>query len=137
MKITKSYIDSLFEEYENFIRKDIKDHVVNVHTVANLIAKFQEVYYFVRYRIIELSKKLDEIWFDRYEYYKTEYPHELKTNEIREMIERDEKYGKVKYKIEEYKNILDRVEKSMKNLDSVRWDVRNFIEWKKIENGII
>ena len=117
----------------NFNEKNIKD---KLKTIAN---EYEKILFQIKHKkneLINLYKKLDNFWMEKYLYYKNDFPISLKNNEIKDFIEKDKEYIDLKYKIKEFENDLEYLEKHLKNIESFRWDIKLFIEWKKLELGI-
>ena len=113
--------------------KNVKEKLENI---AN---EYEKVIYEIRrkkYELLKISKNLDSLWTERYLYYKNDFPITLKQNEIKDFIERDKDYIELRYKLKEQENELDYLEKHLKNIESFRWDIKLFIELKKLELGI-
>ena len=91
----------------------------------------------LRYALIKLYKQLDGKWLELYEYYKTDYPMQLKDKEIKEFVERNPEYLDLKEKVQTLETEIDVLEKEIKNLDATRWDIKNFIDWTKLEMGVV
>ena len=91
----------------------------------------------LRIALIKLYKQLDSKWIELYEYYKTEYPIQLKDKEIQEFVRRNPEYLDLKEKVQTLETEIDVLEKEIKNLDNTRWDIKNFIEWTKLEMGVV
>ena len=117
-----------------FNKDNIKEVLPKISTqIQDKIKQLKKL----RYALIKTYKQLDAKWIELYEYYKTEYPINLKEKEIQEFVKRNPEYLELKEKVQALEAEIDILEKEIKNLDATRWDIKNFIEWTKLEMGIV
>lgn len=84
------------------------------------------------YELNELEFKLSQIYAERYSYYKCDYEFQLANNEIKTFIENDLEYATIKKSIKDKEAEINVLEKHLKNIDSVRWDIKTLIEFMKL-----
>ena len=115
-------------------KKELKDKILKISLEIN--EKIKELKK-LKYEFIKLEDEYDGIWYERFMYYKNDFPVKLSSNEIKDLLERDIELKNLKKQIKKLQVEIDIIEKEIKNLDSLRWDIKNFIEWEKLTSGII
>jgi hypothetical protein len=113
-------------------------------TVDKKLLKLGETIHKYHKLVFDIAKKRIKVEFDRdnryqelYIHYKFDYDIKLTDKEIKDFVYKDTEYIKFNKTIAEQNNLITFLESSIKNLESVRWDIKNFIEWQKIKNGLI
>ena len=86
---------------------------------------------------IELEEEYNNLKHSKLLYYRTEFPITLKSNEIKDFIDTDNELNVLLKKIKEIDNDIEYHKEELKNINQTRWDIKNFIEWYKLLNGIV
>lgn len=130
-------IEQLKEEYEKDITWEFKDLATYMATIPLKIAKYQNYWFGLKNTHDRLEKEYNDKWIIRYMYYKQDFDITLKDTEIRLFLEKDTELNEIKLKLKKIINIIEWLEKCMKNLDSIRWDCKLTLETQKFLNGIV
>ena len=130
-------IEQLKEEYEKDITWEFKDLATYMATIPLKIAKYQNYWFGLKNTHDRLEKEYNDKWIIRYMYYKQDFDITLKDTEIRLFLEKDTELNEIKLKLKKIINIIEWLEKCMKNLDSIRWDCKLTLETQKFINGIV
>ena len=96
---------------------------------AIVLKKYKETLYLLNKKEIELSNA----WAERYSYYKCDYDFQLTNAEIKNFIDNDIETSELRLEVKNLKTDCEVLEKHLKNIDSLRWDIKSLIEYMKLE----
>lgn len=132
MEIKK--FEDLFEEIE----KDLEINSVNLQEklfkVPNLHTKYLRMFYSYQKIYLKKKKELNELYTTTYDKYKNG-DEILDKKEIQFYILSDEEYSELKYKVNQLENMIDVLEKTVKRVNNLSFDLRHIIEWVKFQEG--
>ena len=94
-----------------------------------VLKKYKETLYLLNKKEIELSNA----WAERYSYYKCDYDFQLTNAEIKNFIDNDIETSELRLEVKNLKTDCEVLEKHLKNIDSLRWDIKSLIEYMKLE----
>lgn len=96
---------------------------------AIVLKKYKESLYALNKKEIELSNA----WAERYSYYKCDYDFQLSNAEIKNFIDNDIETSQLRLEIKNLKTDCEVLEKHLKNIESLRWDIKTLIEYMKLD----
>lgn len=129
-------LQDLQDEYTADSTWTIKTIDESSSTIALKISKWHNKWFSFKREFDKLSLELDQTYVKKYVYYKKDFDIKLSATEIKEFISGDADYLNTKTKLKQAQAILEYIEKAIKNLDGVRWDIKNTIEWEKFKSGV-
>ena len=137
-----SSLKNLEERINNFNKIHSKIVIWDANTakqkIQNIprdIAKLHKLYLAIGKDINTVQEILGTLYIEKYVHYKTEYDIVLKDSEIKQFIQSDRDYIELENVKSRLSTFLDIIEKSIKNIDSLRWDIKNYLEWQKFISG--
>lgn len=130
-------LDQLKEQYEQDITWEFTQIPVYASTIPLKIAKYQKMWMDLRNQHDKYEKQYNDLWIKRFMWYKQEFDISLSNTEIKVFLEKDTELNDIRAKQKKLMVILEWLEKAMKNLDSIRWDIKNVIEYQKFISGVI
>lgn len=96
---------------------------------AIVLKKYKETLYALNKKEVELSN----VWAERYSYYKCDYDFQLTNAEIKNFIDNDIETSQLRLEIKNLKTDTEVLEKHLKNIESLRWDIKTLVEFMKLE----
>lgn len=96
---------------------------------AIVLKKYKETLYALNKKEIELSNT----WAERYSYYKCDSDFQLTNTEIKNFIDNDIETSQLRLEIKNLKTDCEVLEKHLKNIESLRWDIKTLIEYLKLD----
>lgn len=96
---------------------------------AIVLKKYKESLYALNKKEIELSN----VWAERYSYYKCDYDFQLTNAEIKNFIDNDIETSQLRLEIKNLKTDCEVLEKHLKNIESLRWDIKTLVEYLKLD----
>lgn len=116
----------------------------NINTIEETIKNCGKIYSILlkKYKLAlsdlnSLEISLSNKWAERYSYYKCDYDIQLTQQEIKSFIENDLETSQLRFQIKEKMSEIKVIEGHLKNIDSVRWDIKTLLEYKKLEKTLI
>ena len=94
-----------------------------------VLKKYKETLYLLNKKEIELSNA----WAERYSYYKCDYDFQLTNAEIKNFIDNDIETSELRLEVKNLKTDAEVLEKHLKNIESLRWDIKTLVEYMKLE----
>lgn len=86
---------------------------------------------------VSIETKLDEMYGALYKYYKFESEYRWETKgEIESQIYSDKKYSPIKEKLNQITVQITFVGKSLDSLKEISYQIKNYIEFQKLMNGV-
>jgi hypothetical protein len=105
--------------------------------IPSIISKYQLYWFKLKKQLDKLEAEHDEKWISRFQYYKHDFDIKLTNSEIKEFLTKDKDLIIIKTKTKSMITNLEYLEKCLKNLDSIRWDIKNYIDYTKFIAGIV
>ena len=96
---------------------------------AIVLKKYKESLYALNKKEIELSNA----WAERYSYYKCDYDFQLTNAEIKNFIDNDIETSGLRLEVKSLKTDCEVLEKHLKNIESLRWDIKTLVDYMKLE----
>ena len=96
---------------------------------AIVLKKYKETLYALNKKEVELSNA----WTERYSYYKCDYDFQLTNAEIKNFIDNDIETSQLRLEIKNLKTDTEVLEKHLKNIESLRWDIKTLVEYLKLD----
>ena len=96
---------------------------------AIVLKKYKETLYALNKKEVELSN----VWAERYSYYKCDYDFQLTNAEIKNFIDNDIETSQLRLEIKNLKTDTEILEKHLKNIESLRWDIKTLVEYLKLD----
>ena len=96
---------------------------------AIVLKKYKETLYALNKKEVELSN----VWAERYSYYKCDYDFQLTNAEIKNFIDNDIETSQLRLEIKNLKTDTEVLEKHLKNIESLRWDIKTLVEYLKLD----
>ena len=96
---------------------------------AIVLKKYKETLYALNKKEIELCNA----WAERYSYYKCDYDFQLTNAEIKNFIDNDIETSQLRLEIKNLKTDTEVLEKHLKNIESLRWDIKTLVEYLKLD----
>ena len=98
-------------------------------TYSIVLKKYKETLYALNKKEIELSNA----WAERYSYYKCDFDFQLTNAEIKNFIDNDIETSELRLEVKNLKTDCEVLEKHLKNIESLRWDIKTLVEYMKWE----
>ena len=96
---------------------------------AIVLKKYKETLYLLNKKEIELSNA----WAERYSYFKCDFDFQLTSAEIKNFIDNDIETSELRLEVKNLKADCEVLEKHLKNIESLRWDIKTLVEYMKLE----
>lgn len=96
---------------------------------AIVLKKYKETLYALNKKEIELSNA----WAERYSFFKCDYDFKLTNAEIKNFIDNDIETSQLRLEIKNLKTDCEVLEKHLKNIESLRWDIKTIVEYLKLD----
>jgi len=130
----KNLIDDFSDKHTNIAKLLLNKKFDSfVEAVPLFITKIIDCMHSLRQVIVQEEKKLKLKESERYSYYKLDFEIKLTPAEIRDFIEKDAEVIEISDKIKNYINAIELLTDMKKNLDSSRYDVKNWVELQKLK----
>lgn len=128
-------LSELQEEYLVDIKWEFSKVEKYLQLLPSTIAKYQNIWLRYKKQLDKTEIEFDDLWISRFTYYKNDFDIKLSNSEIKDFINKDVELNNIRKKQKYLITAIEFVEKCMKNLDSIRWDIKNVIEYNKFING--
>lgn len=122
-------IESLMDINQNNLDQKLKE-IGKLYAIV--LKKYKETLYNLNKKEIELSNA----WAERYSYYKCDCDFQLTNAEIKNFIDNDIETSQLRLEIKNLKTDTEVLEKHLKNIESLRWDIKTLIEYMKLDRII-
>lgn len=119
-------IQKLMEIDPNNIDEKLKE-IGKLYSIV--LKKYKETLYLLNKKEIELSNT----WAERYSYFKCDYDFQLTNAEIKNFIDNDIETSELRLEVKNLKADCEVLEKHLKNIESLRWDIKTLVEYMKLE----
>ena len=129
-----------FDEFIQMVEDDFNLEMHNLETkllkIPNLHSKYLKFFYKEKGKLIELERELRELYRKKWYFYKDEYEYKLELKHIEWHIESDEEYSPLLFKFNKQKQRVDFFESLVKKSNTLSFDIKNLIEYKKFLSGV-
>lgn len=119
-------IQKLMDIHPNNLDEKLKE-IGKLYSIV--LKKYKETLYLLNKKEIELSNA----WSERYSYYKCDYDFQLTNSEIKNFIDNDIETSELRLEVKNLKVDCEVLEKHLKNIESLRWDIKILVEYMKLE----
>jgi len=130
-----------FEDIQKEYNEDITWDEFNVSSKINLLAKYivkyQNHYFGGLKKLNIITQGLGKKYQELYIYYKLDFEIKLKDQEIKTFIETNTEYLELKTAKSKLENQINYFEECMKNINSMRWDIKTYLDFEKFKQGIV
>jgi hypothetical protein len=131
-------ITEIQAEYKQDVEWTPETVPIYMNRIPILIAKYQDHWFRYKNQYDKLQRDYDNSYFSKYSYYKAgESDFVLSSTEIKQFVEKDTSVTKIHLDMRKALANCELIEKMMKNLDSIRWDIKNWLEYQKFINGVL
>ena len=140
-------LEKLMSETDNDLKLDKLDLLRESLRTPYLYSKYLKYWTMCGLACSKVQKEYDILYKERWEYYNgkatdevyREEPFDMKVirGDIPMYLKADDKLAKVEEKLEYYKIRVEFLEKTLKNIENRNWNIKNAIEWKKFQEGVI
>jgi len=133
----KSQEISFYQEIENEdTQLNEENFQSKLMTIPNLHSKWLKFCYGEINVMLKMEYSLKKLYRQKYKYYLTEYEVEIKPNHINFFIESDKEYSKYLYKTNVQKKKVEYLEKVVKKINSLSFDIQNIVKWQMFKMGV-
>ena len=130
-----------FEDIQNEYLEDITWNELNssskISNCALYIAKYQKHYFNGLKKLYIIDEALGNKYQSLFIEYSLDFDVKLKPSEVKQFIDTNSEYLKLKHAKNKLENQINFFEESMKNINSMRWDIKTFLELEKFKQGIV
>lgn len=133
---SKSFAD-IQKEYLEDVSWDEFNASSKLANSSRYIVKYQNYYYSTINKINTVQEEINKKYQELYLYYKLDFEIQLKDNEIKTFIETNVEYSKLKSGTEKLKCTANYFEQCIKNINAMRYDIKNFLDIEKFKAGIV
>lgn len=133
----KEYVKNTTEEYKKDIEWNELTCVPTTMSISSKSAKYINIWMNMKQILItHVEPEYNKLYNHRYSFFK-ECDIKYSSSEIKEILGRDEKLSEIKQIRDLLLSFLEMLEKYIKNIEGIRFDIKNLTEYMKITNGII
>jgi hypothetical protein len=133
-------LQQLQDEYEEDIKWSVDDSIklsAFINTIPYKIAKYQNKWFRYKNALDKISKEIDDLYSVKFLYYKKDFDINLSNSEIKDFISKDVELNSLRLKAKTLTTLIEFLEKIMKNIDSIRWDIKLMVEYQKFISGVL
>ena len=131
--------ESEFEKIKKEVDKDLEITQENLDTkiyeIPSLHSKYLRLYYHESLILEKMETALARLYVKKHHYYRHDYDYVIKDSQVSWYIDGDEEFSKRKYQINKQKLQVDFLERTLKKINQLSFDVKNIIEWVKFQSG--
>lgn len=131
------YFKKIVKQYKEDIEWNDLNAAGKMQDCAKLIQKYQELYFSTLNQTYSITEELGKKYQELYLMYKLDFDIHLKDTEIKNFIETNKEYLELKTKLKKFENMANFFEECIKNINSMRWDIKTWLEIKKFQEGIV
>jgi len=140
MKYTE-HTPKSFEDVQDEYLEDITWNELNssskMENCSMYIAKYQRYYFNALNKLYAVQEALGKKYQSLYIEYKMDFEIKLSSSEIKTFIETNSEYLTLKTSEKKLEAQINFFEECMKNVNSMRWDIKTFLELEKFKQGIV
>jgi hypothetical protein len=130
-------IDTFLKEMEEDFRLTPENIQDKMYTVPNLHSKYLKIFFREKARYNKMDKELNKLYREKYYFYTTKYDKLLENQkEIQFHILSDEEYAELNQKVENQKVLVDCVDRTLKKVSQLTFDIKGIIEYTKYLQGV-
>lgn len=127
--------DDLKKQYEKDLEWNFEHAGEKLIQIPKIISRYQNLYYKYLKEFQKLETETASVYTSRYLSLRFDGDHDLKPNEVKDLVEKDLEYLESLNKTNNLKILLEWIEKCMNNVGQLRWDIKNYLEWKQFISG--
>lgn len=106
-----------------------------LYKIPNLHSKYLRLYYQESLVLEKLEAKLARLYKKLFKYYTTEVDYIVKPAQANFFIFGDDKYSEAKFVVSKQKLQVDYLERTLKKVNNLSFDIKNLVEWSVFQNG--
>jgi hypothetical protein len=129
-------IEAIRKRYLEFLKWDDKSVDLKIIQIAGEYAYYQSLYYETSKKMTLAQKDHDDLWQGKYKQYKYEFDISLNHSEIKTFLDKDNELLAKLVEVKKLRDFANFLEEAMKNINQLRWDIKNYIEWKHFQKGM-
>jgi hypothetical protein len=129
--------EKMQEEYEKDIQWEFNKMDKYLQQLPSIISKYQNHWFKLKRAYDKIEREHDDNWAVRFSYYKHDYDIKLTNSEIKDFLNKDIELNKYKHQAKQLFTQIEWIERCLKNLDSIRWDLKNALDYQKFIAGIL
>lgn len=127
----------IFEEIEDDLNINHTNLNSKIFEVPKLHSKYLKHFFREKKKMHKMEKELNQLYRIKYHYYAFDYEHKLdNAREIQFHVLADEEYAEALRKFENQKTVVDMMDRTLKKVSQLSFDIRNTIEYLKYINGV-
>ena len=133
------------EELMKMTDKDLKvdDTEIDRESLSTpyLYDKYLKFYIYHKKNLKKVMREYDSLYKDRWEYYTGKHDIEvydkvILKGDLHIYMKADQMVQTVSEEVNESENIVEFLEKTLKNIENRGWALKNLIEWRKFLSGV-
>lgn len=129
--------DTFNLELEQDLDINFKNIEKKIFDVPKLHSKYLKIFFEEQKKLNKIEKELQRVYKDKYHYYQFDYQKKMESLKETEFhVLADPEYAKMNHIYKNQKLIVDCVERSLKRIQSLGYDVKTMIEALKYFNGV-
>ena len=133
----KEFIKNTAEEYKKDVEWDETKVIPTSMSIASKSAKYINIWQNMKnLLILQIEPEYNKLYNIRHSFYK-ECDIKYSSTEIKDILNRDESLSELKQIRELLLSFLEMLEKYIKNIEAIRYDLRNYTELMKLMHGVI
>lgn len=132
MSLEKHVLNLIQVQYPEDIKKISYRNIIELPLI---IEKYLAAHFDLLMRISQLENKRNEVYGKRYQYYKEDYAFSLSASEIKNYMEADSEYNKVKRDLSIYEAFFKQIVEIITELRSLQYIVKSQLEYQKLIGG--
>ena len=125
----------IIEEYERDVIWEFSKMDKYIQALPMTVQKYQGYWFTLKRELDKIDDEYDDKWMSRYIYYKNDFDIKLSSSEIKDFLSKDLELNKLKKKQRQLISSIEYLEKCLKNLDNIRWDISRCIDFEKFKSG--
>lgn len=129
--LTKNVMNLINVEYKNDIKIELRD-VLNLPII---IEKYLYVHFQLMMEINKYESKKNEIFSQRFHYYKQGYSIILSPTEIKYYLEGDKELLEAKEQLSYFESLFKQVSEMISELRSIQYMLKTKLEYEKLISG--
>ena len=140
-------LENMMKEVDHDLKLDKSDLMRESIRTPYLYSKYLKYWTMCGLACSKIQKEYDILYKERWEYYNGKATDEVYKEEpfdtkvlradVPIYLKADPKLAKVEEKLEYFKMRVDFLEKTLSNIEKRQWNIKNAIEWKKFQEGVI
>lgn len=133
----KEFIKNTAEEYKKDVEWDETKAIPTSMSIASKSAKYINIWQNMKTLLItQIEPEYNKLFNIRYSFYK-ESDIKYSSTEIKDILNRDESLSELRQTRELLLSFLEMLEKYIKNIEGIRFDIKCYTELLKITNGVL